>query len=265
MTAPEAPARDGPPPQRQLGCLGLGCVGWGLLVVCGLAVVWILMIPVFFPEYPARYRLTVEVETPNGLKTGSSVNEARYGWQYTGGGITSSVDNSITGEAVFVDLGDGRNLVVTLTHWGSGRTRDLGGGRMIPTPWEGGPMDALNLPAIVYGFPPHHKVKTPEGIERAKAEGPKEIEPFRLPTTVTFSDATDPKSAQLVDPTDLEATFGPGYRIRRAIVEMTDAPLTQEIIRRLNWTKNKYSSNYPVLNDRTELHIRYFNAKETPL
>ena len=192
MTARQVVILDRPPPpKRPISCLG--CLGLSVAVIAGLVVGWILMIPILFPEYPARYRLTVEVETPQGLKTGSSVIEARYGWKFTAFGLTSSVSNSFVGEAVFVDLGEGRNLVVTLTNIAAGPRSTLPGGHA--NQWEGGPMHAVYIPALVFGFNSHHKIKTPEGIERAKAEGPKAFDPARLPTTVTFPDISNPKSA----------------------------------------------------------------------
>ena len=50
-----------------------------------------------------RYKVTVEVDTPSGLKTGSSVVE------------TNMADNGFTfGQAPFVDLGGGRFVFVLL-------------------------------------------------------------------------------------------------------------------------------------------------------
>ena len=58
-----------------------------------------------------RFRMTVEVETPQGLKTGSSVMEVRL----TRGmaiGDSSGVGSSVRGEAVVVDLPDGPLFVL---------------------------------------------------------------------------------------------------------------------------------------------------------
>ena len=65
--------------------------------------------------YVHRFRLTIEVDTPSGLKSGSSVLESAWGlkadWIPQTGG---AVGNLRRGEAVFVDLGGGRNVIAIL-------------------------------------------------------------------------------------------------------------------------------------------------------
>ena len=61
------------------------------------------------PWYTHRFRLHVEVETLDGIKTGSSVIEASQRRVY---GLNGTVGQPrISGDAVFVDLGGGRNVV----------------------------------------------------------------------------------------------------------------------------------------------------------
>ena len=65
------------------------------------------------PAY--RYRLTVEVDTPDGVKTGSSVSEVDT--EVAGGysiPTPGRVTNRVRGEAVTVDLGEGRVLFALL-------------------------------------------------------------------------------------------------------------------------------------------------------
>jgi len=47
------------------------------------------------------------------------------------------------------------------------------------------------------------------------------------PTLVTFGDFSDPLSLVIVDPDDLEATFGPGYALKSITLAGVDAPRTQ--------------------------------------
>ena len=61
------------------------------------------------PMHTHRYRLTIKVETPDGIKSGSSVIEGRAA-------KIRSIDQSglgagVRGEAVFVDLGRGKHVV----------------------------------------------------------------------------------------------------------------------------------------------------------
>src|ERR1700682_3493021 len=58
-----------------------------------------------------KYRLTVEVETPEGVKSASGVMAVHPDRSYSRGGRTQA-----KGDAVFVDLGRGKNLVALLAH-----------------------------------------------------------------------------------------------------------------------------------------------------
>ena len=58
-----------------------------------------------------KYRLTVEVETPEGRKSAAGVMAVHPDRTYSRGGKTRTA-----GDAVFVDLGGGKNLVALLAH-----------------------------------------------------------------------------------------------------------------------------------------------------
>jgi len=76
-------------------------------------------------EYPTcafRYKLTAEIQTPDGMKTGSSVMEVSYSHNDSGGGTGQSADLHMIDEATYVDLGQGKNLFVLLTNRESGRS-----------------------------------------------------------------------------------------------------------------------------------------------
>src|SRR3954451_8444027 len=68
-----------------------------------------------------KYRLTVEVETPDGPKSASGVVAVHPDRGYSRGGHTRTV-----GDAVFVDLGGGKNMVALLAHLDDGKL-DLDG------------------------------------------------------------------------------------------------------------------------------------------
>ena len=59
-----------------------------------------------------KYRLTVEVETPDGVKSASGVVAVHPDRSYSRGGQ----HHAPSGDAVFVDLGGGKNLVALLAH-----------------------------------------------------------------------------------------------------------------------------------------------------
>ncbi|MCA9499915.1 MAG: hypothetical protein KC588_12035, partial [Nitrospira sp.] len=53
------------------------------------------------------------------------------------------------------------------------------------------------------------------------------IDPKQYPLLVTFTDLTDPKTVEKVDPENLAATFGPGVSLKRITLEITDEPVTE--------------------------------------
>lgn len=60
---------------------------------------------------------------------------------------------------------------------------------------------------------------------------------------VRFQDINDPRTIEKVDPDNLAASFGPGFRLRRITVQVTDAPTTIGILNRFPWWK-KYTNRW---------------------
>jgi hypothetical protein len=149
--------------------------------------------------YTHRVRLTVEVETPTGLKSASGViqnsltSTANWFGVATGG-------TSTKGDAVFVDLGNGRHVIALLAYGPRG---------------EG--VDFDNIVSKSFGRDqPFWYVDAPHWT--GKADVPTRV----MPTLVTFSNLADPTTAKVLSPsgTDFETTFGPGYAFTRATLEM---------------------------------------------
>ena len=68
-----------------------------------------------------RYRITVEVETPEGIKTGSAVREVSNAASSIRFGFPESTSPpEVRGEAVVVDLGE-RGVLFALIDWDSWR------------------------------------------------------------------------------------------------------------------------------------------------
>jgi len=199
-------------------------------LVIGLGL-WLVWTQLLYPTNAVRYRLTIDVDTPQGIRSNSSVIEARFGFEPTLFGLISGIKSSLAGEAVFVDLGSGKNIVVTLTNTGSGRTSS----DLAPEMWA---LNAKTLPLIVFDIPSHNRQKTPKAILNAKSAGQAEVPVARLPLVVTFKDPADPWSAIPVDPTNLDAVFGSGYSISRATIEITDDTLAWRLKRHLHWHRN---------------------------
>lgn len=186
-----------------LAALGLGAVFWK---------------GVLFPTNSWRYKMTVSVETPEGIKTGSAVREV------------SVTDNpkitpetiphiEIKGEAVVVDLG------------------------------KRGVLFAIMKNSLGPDYTHHVVYKTiggstsPEGIRYLQnATGKKAVlEPEDYPVLVMFKDINDPKTvtpvlelgnnpkppfSQIMKADHFEELFGTGVKLKEIAIEMTDEKVT---------------------------------------
>ena len=168
------------------------------------------------PTYTYRYRLTLEVDTPDGLKSGSSVIETKIEDRSNAWGPHESrlVSATTRGEAVFVDLGRGRHVIALLA-MGSTGGEDPNFAALVGKP--------LN----VQGLEDVKRLQERKGQFVLAADG--------VPTLATFSDLSDPGTARLVQMDQFEAVFGPGVRFRRAWFEMTRDAVTRQAGNKLPW------------------------------
>ncbi len=169
-----------------------------------------------------RYRLTVEVDTPNGVKTGSSVLEEAFN---PGNSYEFSASRRTYGEAPTVDLGGGKYLFALLADPTYKRSMQ-------------------NMISRMFDYPeylsPGKSIKLVDRFAEANESKPLTvIKPEDYPMLVTFDDIKNPKSVK---------EFDPG-RVRRITVQVVDddEPLTEGIEARLTWLhayENK-SLNHP--------------------
>ena len=175
-----------------------------------------------------RYRVTIEVDTPSGVQVGSSVLENRSTQGSKGIFRMTDMGSSITiGESPFVDLGNGRLLFAMLQDGGHGRQ-----------------IHELSFNVFRYADlkPPlsraYDQSEWPEFYKEAKT-----VKPFAVagrddyPMFVTFADPANPASVKEVDPDNLAATFGPGYRLMRLTVQVTDDAMTAQVPAVLPWLR----------------------------
>lgn len=188
----------------------------------------------FFPS-KFRFRLTVEVDTPDGIQSGSSVYEALAGRPNTG---SRKHFARVRGEAVAVDLPNGKTLFVLIKYPGGG---DIGYKAMrVLAPDIKFPPDAAKHLKFQDGVGP--KVEIPARRTRTyHKDGEKRTEVVSgYPMLVTFEDIDDPTTVQLVDPDDLSATFGEAYTLKQMTVELTNDSVTSGIEERLEWLPDYY-------------------------
>ena len=173
-----------------------------------------------------KFRLTLEVETPQGARSASGVLSVHPDRGYTKGGSTQT-----KGDAVFVDLGGGKNLVALLAHRGD----------------RGIDLDDINYVAVrAFGAAGQRAVF--RQMDRVKGSVP--VAGSVLPVLVTFSDANDPATMREVKSDAVEAALGQGYSLKGVSVEIvpngfwpidfggaSGVPVTRGIIARLPWLK----------------------------
>lgn len=188
------------------------------------------------PTY--RYRLTVEVETPEGLKTGSSVIEVRTQIaERPNLPDANALNIRVIGEAVSVDLGK-RGMLLALL-----RSEDA-------VNWAGGVMELVTpRPPYVAGEDAyvawHKAMLANKGLHELPRNASSNQRPWRshepndppkdYPMLVHFTNMADPATVEIVDPDNLAAVYGQGIKLRRMTVELTRSPVTSGIGNKLIW------------------------------
>jgi hypothetical protein len=180
--------------------------------------------------FPYRYRfeLTVEVDTPQGLRKGSSVYEVLANNKTALLPEEASRDWGVRGEAVAVDLPNGRTLFA-----------------LLKTNAKHGDMAGLSMTALDPAFQNDivesaARIASGKGVKRQAAVAPEDY-----PMLVTFRDLADPTSVQAVPPTGFASVFGPGYALRRITVQITDDDIATGIQGRLSWLPGLLGNQLP--------------------
>jgi hypothetical protein len=161
-----------------------------------------------------RYKLTIAVNTTNGIKRGSTVGEIVF-WDVS---IPArGTMHKLRGEALYLDLGPGaRPLIALLTHRLHRISDDV-----IRWSSEAGPGTRLLMQ--LYGEKPSEDFVN--DLPRVAAKrGPRKLSPDNLPDLVTFADVNDPNSVIEVDPNNLQAMLGLDISWNEITVEVVDDP-----------------------------------------
>jgi hypothetical protein len=202
------------------GCL-LAVLGIpAALVIIAIAIVWLN-----FYHVHVRYRLTVEVQDGDRIKTGSSVIEASYSvqpdWSPSG---PHTYDPRIIGYAPTIDLGEKGTLFLTFNER---RTALYAKERGKQVPCKFGVVGCV--PFAAYNKSGAWSNATEERAtlrELLRQSGVREVPFAMLPELVRFRNANDPQTREPVSPYDLAASFGPGVQLRHVTVQLTDDPVT---------------------------------------
>jgi hypothetical protein len=180
------------------------------------------------PTY--RYRMTVEVNTPEGVREGSTVIEVKTS---KGPGFpgpeAAQISTEARGEAVAVDLGKRGFLFAVLN----------------------APFDHPDAGGFAWALLPNLPNKG-SGIEAIRARydalknvrGSVELQPNSYPLLVTFGDLRRPDTVAEVDPQNLESTFGTGVHLQSIRVEITDDAPVKKIKDLLPWWREYLDKHF---------------------
>ena len=178
------------------------------------AFLWTCM-PVFDQVAVVRFRITIDVETPEGVKFGSGVIENRRikpTWDF------KPYHDDVTGEAIEVDLGERGSLFLLVEQ-------------------------AQPFSIILYRAYHDADLLPPSmgdiEVQRyiAKLRQPVEIKfkEMSIFSVVRFPDRSNPQSVEKAALGDLRTTFGNGVQLKRIVVVPTDEQISTGIETRLPW------------------------------
>ena len=168
-----------------------------------------------------KVRVIVEVDTPQGSRSGSSVYEVKAASLRTTLPDAAQRTWSTRGEAIAVDLPNGQTLFALMQT-----------GAIL------GDIASMVLATLDPEFD-NSMVQSTQKLSNIVTEGyllP--VAPQNYPRLVRFANVNDPTSVQKVDPRDLSASFGEGYRIKAVTAQIVQNAVTTGIEKRLPWIEH---------------------------
>lgn len=202
---------------------------WAGLVILLAALVIGERTYLYRPDH--KYRLTFEIDTPDGVRSASGVMAVHPNRSYGGSG-SGPAGPRTKGDAVFVDLGGGKNVVALL----------LSG----TNPAETDGMSYLPLRAFAAAG------RRIDFRDIKKQTDSVAVTGELIPTLVIFGDAADPRSARAVDPSNLQAALGKDFALREVSLQVVPAglwpldfggllgePVTRRIQAELPWWRDQ--------------------------
>lgn len=174
------------------------------------------------PARTYRYKLSIEMETPDGPKRAFNVVEVKWE-ERKGTGGTRSI-TTVRGEALYLDLGPGRRpLVALLTS------------RVRPTDQPGQARSRCWGPSAPYCWRKIYDYDSSDPTALSRQRGARPLAVSDLPDLVTFEDPSDPRTVMEVDPAAPDKALGAGVSFGAVTLEITGEPLTTGIEKRLGW------------------------------
>jgi hypothetical protein len=182
------------------------------------------------PDASYRYKLTISVDTPEGMKVGSNVVELDYFKSWGG------EPHRTYGQALVLGLGAPGTLVALLTQEKREAWEDNDPKYMILKKCGGDERTILG------------PIDVARRIVACRAVYPVDLSD--LPDILLLKNAKDPVSAAAVDPQHPEVVLGLGVVVRSAAIQLTDEPLTPSVDDHLPWVRSWWGRiDSPILRD----------------
>ena len=178
--------------------------------------------------YKWNEKMTLVVETPQGVKQASSVQSVAFIVDDTP--LVKGASTWIRGEAVVLEVLPGKYLFALLKGGdGNWKRKDLLLNRYTEKRFQ----EKLGLKEADMKF----RTQKERVAITMKAKGiPFELNPNETPMFVTFTDISDPTSIKKVDSFNLTAFFGEGVKLKAITLEVTEEPIERgRIINLLKW------------------------------
>ncbi|RGP39662.1 hypothetical protein BPTFM16_02617 [Altererythrobacter insulae] len=198
------------------------------LLAVAIVAIFVVLVWSHFSWATYRYQLTVEVETPGGIRTASVVHEVRARKELLSLPDSATASVEFRGEALRVDLGDGKALFILVQP--AERTEET----LVPI------INAALDPAYTRGG--IGNLESIRRISRGRASSEASLSTANSQLRfVRFLDETQPETVQAVAPHAIGTTFGEGYELREILIETTDRPVTDKIRAQLPWLEQEGS------------------------
>ncbi len=205
-----------------------GCLG-AFAIFVGIAVVGIAYWLINYPTIHVRYRLTLEVQDGDEIKSGTSVISVTYNiypdsFESLGG---PSSYRPVVGYAPTVDLGTKGLLFLTFVNADRSPPQWIERNKQLQCPLY----DIACVPFAAYdepgtGVPIIESQQKAALYDLLHQSGPRDVPFTILPQLARFADLNDQHSYMSVSPFNLAASFGPGVELKRVVLELTSDPIT---------------------------------------
>jgi hypothetical protein len=173
---------------------------------------------------------------PRGEVSGSSVVAISWAGNFFSRGWGGAPFHlTLRGDATTVDIGGGQFLFAMLGYEHSEEPHSTG---IIP-------LKLLRQKLPGQSDDDYWAPDTFKRVQAARGRGPIVLPQKLYPQMLRFRDIKDPTTAEVVDPDNLAKSFGPGFRLVRVTIEITDDAVTRGIENILPWLPQTQLAYFP--------------------